>query len=424
MLGANVTIDDRFGRQDGLEIASSSSRAEFDSNSGSADNDSLNDIGEATISSSICSCCSSSYSAGASSAGSSSKLSQPDSHQIPDSVGIKRYGISELQMLVAQLGQPTYRADQLIEWLYGRGVIDYQMMSNLPGTLRESLLLEQPIAPPQIVERQQSTDGSRKYLLQLADGANIEVVGIPDKQRLTVCFSTQVGCGMGCSFCATGQIGLIRQLAPGEMVDQLLVVAKDFDRRVTNAVAMGEGEPFANYQATIEAMRLINHPLALNIGARHITVSTSGIIQGIMNLATEPEQFRLAVSLHSARQRTRDILMPGLSGQKVSALHQTLIAYGQASGRRISLEYSLIDGINDTELEIEALISFAEDLNCHINLIPLNPVGAVDAEVFKPTPTLAARAVRQQLLAAGIETSLRRSRGADIAGACGQLAGM
>jgi len=386
---------------------------------------------------------------------------------VPDEVGIKRYGIDELQNLVSALGEPVYRATQIVEWLYARGVGEYSEMTNLPQSLRNALAASQPLYTPRIVNRQVSQDGTRKYLLELVDGVCVETVGIPDRQRLTVCFSTQAGCSMGCPFCATGRLGLIRQLSAGEMLDQLTTVSRDFDQRITNVVAMGEGEPFANYNATLEALRLMNHPSALNIGARHITVSTAGIIPGIMSLAAEPEQFRLAVSLHSARQSTRNILMPGLRAYDLDSLHQTCMSYCQASGRRISIEFLLIDGMTDTDMEIDALIGFCEDLNCHVNLILMNGIddvrgagaasgsgaapgsgaasgagaasgsgaaseaGAVSgagaasgaAMHFRRSSLKRAQEVRNKLLAADIKTSLRRSRGSDIAAACGQLAG-
>jgi 23S rRNA (adenine2503-C2)-methyltransferase len=341
----------------------------------------------------------------------------------PETVGIKRYGITGLIEQLAELGQPAYRTQQLIEWLYGRGITSYDEMSNLPASLRQALADSQPLSYPQVRSRQLSRDGSRKYLLELVDGSCVECVGIPDDRRLTVCFSTQVGCAMDCQFCATGRIGLVRQLAPGEIVDQLTLVSRDFDQRVTNAVAMGEGEPFANYSATVEALRLMNHPSALNIGARHLAVSTCGLLAGIRAFSAEPEQFRLAVSLHSARQYTRDKLMPKLQSQKLPALQQALNNYVDKSGRRVSLEYLLIDGVNDTPPEIEALIDFCRSLHCYLNLIPLNPLAADAHSSYLPTPISRSRAIIQQLTAAGIEATLRRSRGADIAGACGQLAG-
>ena len=199
-----------------------------------------------------------------------------------------------------------------MRWVYGRGASSYDQMTDLPAGLRESLAGRLALPVPTVVDRQVSADGTRKYLLELADGSTVETVGLPAGDRLTVCFSTQAGCAMGCAFCATGQSGLTRDLGPGEMVDQVRVVADDFGARVTNAVAMGQGEPFANYDATLGALRLMNSPDGLGIGARHLTVSTCGLASAITRFATEPEQFTLAVSLHSARQPTRDRLMPGV----------------------------------------------------------------------------------------------------------------
>ncbi|MCL2339334.1 MAG: 23S rRNA (adenine(2503)-C(2))-methyltransferase RlmN [Actinomycetia bacterium] len=345
------------------------------------------------------------------------------SHALPATVGIKRFGRDGLAALLSTLGQPAYRTDQLLEWLYGRQAKSFAEMTTLPSQLREFLDREQPLWTPLLRRCLVSADGSRKYLLELADGSLVECVGIPDEERLTVCFSTQVGCAMRCAFCASGRLGLQRQLAAGEMVDQINVVSADFDQRVTNAVAMGEGEPFANYKATLDALRLLNQPRILAIGARRLTVSTSGLIPGIRNFSGEPEQFRLAVSLPSARQSTRDQLMPGLSQQPLDHLWQTLYDYNEISGRRFSLEYCLIQGVNNTSTELAELLDFCAELNCHVNLISLNVVAGVPPPDWQPVPLAEAQRIEQQLNAAGVIATLRRSRGADIAGACGQLAG-
>lgn len=338
-------------------------------------------------------------------------------------MGIKRYGADALEALIGDLQQPRYRSDQLVHWLYGRPLqpplLDYQQMANLPSALRSALAEREPLAAPTLLKRQASTDGSRKYLLGLADGERVECVGIPDNGRLTVCFSTQVGCAMGCVFCATGHLGLTRSLAPGEMLDQLLVVAADFQTRVSNAVAMGEGEPFANYDNTLAALRLMNDKRAMGIAARRLTVSSCGLIPAIRRFTNEPEQFTLAVSLHSAIQSSRDQLMPKLAQQSLDKLHRALTVYQKHSGRRVSLEYTLIDSINDTPEEIEALCTFCHGLKVHVNLIALNLGQTAELQASSPAR---AEAVRRQLEASGIETTLRRSRGSDIAGACGQLA--
>ena len=358
--------------------------------------------------------------------------------ELPAVIGIKRYGLPGLQALLQSWGQPAYRAKQLMTWLYQQpqpnqdiwSSCGYAEMTNLPAALRTRLEAEQSLARPVLIQRQLSKDGSRKYLLRLADGCCVETVGIPDGSggspqapsgRLTVCYSTQVGCGMGCTFCATGQGGLKRSLAPGEMADQLLLVAQDFSCRITNAVAMGEGEPFSNYSALLDALRIINHPQGLGIGARHLTVSSCGLLTGIAAFANEPEQFTLAISLHSAVQNTRDQLMPSLANQPLNALRAALLKYLDKTGRRLTLEVTLIANVNDTATELAALIDFARNMLCHVNLITLNPSESKAA--IAPSPPARCREIATALTAAGIECSIRRSRGADIAAACGQLKG-
>jgi 23S rRNA (adenine2503-C2)-methyltransferase len=268
------------------------------------------------------------------------------------------------------------------------------------------------------VKRETSADATRKYLLKLADGVTVEAVGLPEGDRLTVCFSTQAGCAMGCAFCATSAAGFTRDLGPGEMVDQVRLIADDFNRRVTNTVAMGQGEPFANYDATLGALRFLNAAENIGIGARHMTVSTCGIIAGIRRFAEEPEQFTLAVSLHSAVQSTRDRLMPGVRSVELPALRKALIGYAEKTHRRPSLEYALIDGVNDTDAELTALIDFTRGMLMHVNLIPVNPVAESG---FARASGLRVRAFERALEAARIDVSIRTERGADIDAACGQL---
>ena len=321
--------------------------------------------------------------------------------------------------LVEADGLPAYRARQLVSWLYGRLAGSFDDMTDLPASWRADLAARYALVHPALVERQDSRDGTRKYLWRLADGVLVESVGIPAGSRLTVCFSTQAGCAMGCTFCATGQGGFIRNLLPGEIAWQVALVARDFGARVSNAVAMGQGEPLLNYEATIGALRLMNDPAALGIGARHLTVSTCGIVPGIDRLAREPEQFTLAVSLHSAVQATRDRIMPGVRGWPLPRLKAALQRYAEATGRRPTLEYALIAGENDGGREVDALVAFAQGWLCHVNLIPVNPV--MGSDVRRPTDAAVA-AVADRLRHAGVETSVRASRGADIDAACGQLA--
>jgi 23S rRNA (adenine2503-C2)-methyltransferase len=357
---------------------------------------------------------------------------------VPNALGIKSYSSAQLRELLGSWGEPAFRAKQLVQWLYAQGATSYQEMTNLPKALRERLERAEPLTMPELCKQQVSRDGTRKYLLRLADGAYVETVGIPEENRLTVCFSTQVGCAIGCTFCATGTLGLTRSLGPGEMIDQLVVVAKDFKTRITNAVAMGEGEPFANYDATLAALRIMNSTDGLGIGARHLTVSSCGLIEPLKRFSTEPEQFTLAISLHSAVQATRDALMPALSNQPLDALRKGLISYRDKTGRRPSLEITLIDGITDTATEVAALIAYTQSLHCHVNLIALNnkqrdpTVKSPLLEKSEPFPSSRltpsspqrCKVIAAQLAKAGIECSIRRSRGLDIDGACGQLKGM
>ena len=224
---------------------------------------------------------------------------------------------------------------------------------------------------------------------------------------------------MGCMFCATGKNGLRRNLLPGEIVDQVLAVQEDYAQHVTNVVVMGQGEPFANYDAVLAALRIMNHKKLLNIGARHITLSTCGVIDGIRKLSEEPEQFTLAVSLHSARQEVRDRIMPAMKNQKLRDLHEVLNRYVDKTGRRYSLEYALMKDLNDSEEDFQALKAFCINELCHVNIIPLNKVeGSPIQTVSKAT----LKSWKDRLEAAGIAASVRQSRGSDIDGACGQLA--
>ncbi|MDR3136455.1 MAG: 23S rRNA (adenine(2503)-C(2))-methyltransferase RlmN [Coriobacteriales bacterium] len=358
-----------------------------------------------------------------------------------------------LREIATRYGQKPFRGDQLVHWLYGRGARDFAEMVNLPGDFRAKLDRDFEVAYPTLVKRQVAADKTRKYLVQLADGTLVETVAIPERRRLTVCLSTQVGCAMGCVFCATGQMGLMRSLAAGEMLDQLMMVRQDFadatggdavDRlpvapaavavaastsplRISNVVAMGQGEPFANYDATLAALRMINDPALYGIGARHITVSTCGLLRPLERFATEPEQFTLAISLHSAVQATRDALMPELSHQPLAQLREALIYYLQNTSRRPSLEYVLIAGVNDNAAELAALLDFCAvpAPGFHVNLIRLNPLPALASGASQPLTSAAPAAMRtfQKALAqANVSASVRTPRGADILGACGQLA--
>lgn len=336
---------------------------------------------------------------------------------------IKSLSHTELEALVEELGQPRFRVKQIEEWLYLRDCSIISKMDNIPKTLRESLDEQFFVGTLNLVMHQTSEDGTRKYLFELPGGACVETVGIPspDKKHLTVCFSSQAGCPMGCTFCATGRAGFTCNLTSGEMYDQVKLVSEDFGMRVTNVVCMGQGEPFLNYEAVLEALRRMNAKTGLGIGARHITVSTCGLLEGIRRFSHEPEQFTLAISLHSAIQETRNALMPGVSNISLGELRGAVKDYGELTKRRPSFEYAPIKGINDDDEHITALVDFCKGMLCHVNLIPLNPITPGQEADGMMIPSDRIEEIFQELSAHNIENSIRKSRGKDIDGACGQL---
>ncbi len=334
-------------------------------------------------------------------------------------IGVSQLDRAGLEAWLVARGEPRFRTGQLIRWLYQRSASSYEEMTDLPSALRRSLAEELPVARPVLESCLVSAlDDTRRYLWRLSDSATVESVGLPTPKRLTVCFSVQAGCAMECTFCATGKGGFVRNLGPGEMVEQVRLTAEDYGRRATNAVAMGQGEPFMNYAATLGALRLMNDADGLAIGARRLTISTCGVLEGITRLASEPEQFTLAVSLHSAVQSTRDRIMPALRGQPVSRLKTVLADYVTRTGRRPSIEYALMQGVNDSDRELAALIGFCRDLGSHVNLMPVNEVPAAG---FSRPPAGRVELFASKLTEAGIEASVRAERGSDIEAACGQL---
>ncbi len=337
------------------------------------------------------------------------------------------YQISDIYRILEELKQPRFRSKQLITWLYRNNASSYDDMTNLPKTLRQTLSECYPLLPLRVVDKQVSADDTRKYVFECADHTQIEAVGIPsldkkistqEPKHLTVCFSTQAGCAMQCAFCATGEEGLSRNLSSGEMVRQILAVQEDFSCRVTNVVSMGQGEPFQNYDAVLEALEYINSKDGLSIGARHITLSTCGVVSGIQKLSRVPHQFTLAISLHAAIQSTRDYLMPRCAGMPLPALKEALMTYVANTNRRVTFEYLMIDSINDSEEHLQALLSFCTDILCHINLIPCNHV---EGNRFSPSLKSVMKHWVSTLRSAGKECTIRNSRGSDIDGACGQL---
>lgn len=348
---------------------------------------------------------------------------KPDNSDTENSAGPKpilAYTLPELATLMAELKQPRFRVKQLTEWLYKHNAPDYDQMTTFPAALREALSEAAPLHRATVIKKQVSSDGTRKYLIEFVDGTYVEAVGLHTRDRLTACISSQAGCAMGCTFCATGAAGFGRNLYPGELAEQVRIISEDFSARVSNVVVMGQGEPFANYNATLAGLRILNSPDAFNIGARHITVSTCGLIEKINRFAEEPEQFVLAVSLHSAVQTTRNRIMPGVKGDTLADLKAALVRYNAKTSRRPSLEFALIEGVQTTEREITALTEFAHYTGAHVNLIPVNPIEG--SSVVAPSGHRIAQ-IAEQLRAAGVNATIRTERGSDIAAACGQLAG-
>ena len=332
---------------------------------------------------------------------------------------IKSYSIEQVEKILSDARLSPFRAGQILSWIYGKNASSYEEMTNIPKVIREQMTLAYPLYKPEVVVKQESEDASRKYLLKYHDDTLVEAVGLPSEDgRLTVCCSTQSGCAMSCDFCATASLGLKRSLHPGEIVDQVLALQEDYGMRVSNVVMMGQGEPFMNYDATIAALHILNNEKLVNIGSRRMTVSTCGILKGIERFSDEKEQFTLAVSLHSARQEVRDAIMPGMKGQPLKDLRETLVRYVEKTGRRITFEYALMKAVNDGPEDLLALVSYCRHLLCHVNLIPLNNV---EGSPYRPVSRAIMDEWKDELEKKGVAATVRRSLGQDIAAACGQL---
>lgn len=320
--------------------------------------------------------------------------------------------------MLVEWGEPAYRARQIMEWIYQRGVDQFSEMTNLPLALRKRLAEVAVIGRVHPKIHQQSADGTRKFLFELADGVTVESVLIPEGDRLTACISSQAGCGIGCSFCATAFGGLIRNLTAGEIIDQLIRVQQEADKRISNVVLMGMGEPLANYRAVLRAVRTMVHPQGLGIGQRHITISTSGIVPGIRRLAAENLQVVLAVSLHAPTDELRDQLVPINRKYPIALLLDACREYIAQTGRRITFEYVLIRNVNDSIGMAQKLVKRLESMHCHVNLIPLNPVAETG---FERPDAQQVQAFAEEVRQAGIPVTVRKEKGSDIDAACGQL---
>ena len=340
----------------------------------------------------------------------------------------------ELAAQFEEWGQPAYRVDQVLQWIHERRATSWEAMSNLPKGLREQLKETYTLTVLELARKQGSRDTTQKFLWRLADGAFIESVLIPANPSLygeasdrhTLCVSTQVGCAYGCRFCASGLEGWKRNLSAGEIVDQVQAVERDYfgsgvgsaERLVNNLVIMGMGEPLANYENLLKALKILNAPWGGGIGARKITISTSGLVPQIRKLAEEPLQFRLAISLHGATDEVREKIMPVNRKYPLKALTEACEYYEAKKGRMITLEYILIAGVNDGLDQVAPLTKLAQRLHAKVNLIPYNKVEGLPWE--RPGEEA------QERFLAGLEerdvtATLRREKGHDIDAACGQL---
>jgi len=328
----------------------------------------------------------------------------------------------ELQMLLTGWGEPPYRADQIWGWLYRRFAVSPEDMTDLPKSLRTRLAAETCLDPLMVLANLDSSDGqTHKTLFSLPDGPQVEAVLMGYQKRRTLCISTQAGCAMGCPFCGTGQGGFDRNLSSGEIMAQVLFYARLLaleERRVTNIVFMGMGEPLANYAATWAAIRRLNDPTGFGLGARAMTLSTVGLVPAICRMRREPEQVGLAVSLHAPTDELRDELVPINQRYPLAQLMGACREYIAATHRRVSFEYALMDGVNDSDEQAHQLADLLKDMLAHVNLIPLNPT---DDGPYRGSSKARVRAFASILEGGGVSTTLRLRRGIDIQAGCGQL---
>ncbi|MCL2298822.1 MAG: 23S rRNA (adenine(2503)-C(2))-methyltransferase RlmN [Firmicutes bacterium] len=324
----------------------------------------------------------------------------------------------ELQAALAPLHLPAYRSKQIFDWLQRRGAQSAGEMTNLPKELRERLTAEFFISSCEIVRKQVSAGGARKYLFQLHDGQAIESVVMRYSYGYSVCVSTQAGCKMACAFCASGQQGFTRDLTSGEMLAQIHAAQKDLGEPISHVVLMGMGEPLDNYENSVKFLRLASHPEGLHIGQRKISISTCGLVPQIGRLAGERLGVTLSVSLHAPNDALRNQLMPVNKAYPIGALLAACGRYAKAAGRRVSFEYALFRDVNDSPAHARELASKLKGLLCHVNLIPANPVPELGFARSKPEQI---RAFQEILEQSGLAVTVRRSLGGDIDAACGQL---
>lgn len=332
---------------------------------------------------------------------------------------IKSLNFEQLKEEVARMGEKSFRASQLYDWMHVKLAESYEEMTNLPAAFRAKLAQEYPLTVARPVREQTSRiDGTKKFLFELADGNLVESVWMRYRHGISVCISSQVGCRMGCRFCASTLDGLERNLAPSEMLEQIYRIRRLTGERVSNVVVMGTGEPLDNYDNLLQFLRMLTDEHGLHISQRNVTVSTCGLVPRMYELADERLQITLALSLHAATDEKRRALMPVANRYTIKELMEVCRYYFEKTGRRITFEYSLVGGVNDTAEDAKELIALAGPICCHVNLIPVNPIKERD---YVQSDQGAIQAFKNKLEKNKINVTIRREMGRDIDGACGQL---
>lgn len=331
---------------------------------------------------------------------------------------IKQYNLEELKQELINLNEKPFRAEQIFKWIYEEKVKTFDEMTNLSLELREKLKQNYSMCNFNILKKQESNDGTIKYLFDVLDGNAIETVLMKYHHGYSICVSSQIGCKMGCKFCASTGINFIRDLTCGEIIEEILLVEQDTNVRISNVVFMGIGEPLDNYDNVIKAIRIINHPKGLNIGARHISISTSGIVPKIYKLADENIQCTLSISLHATNNKKRSEMMPVNNSYPIEELLQACKDYIEKTNRRISFEYALAKRNNDNLEDAKELVKLLRGMNCHVNLIPINKI---ENGEFDKSSNENIMKFRDYLNDHGIVATIRRELGSDIDAACGQL---
>ena len=332
---------------------------------------------------------------------------------------VKSMTLDELKSYMKEIGEKEFRGKQIYEWMHKKLCASYEEMLNIPVSLKEKCKEQAVLTTLELVTQQTSEiDGTTKFLFVLEDGNLVESVRMRYKHGNSVCISTQVGCRMGCKFCASGIDGLVRNLTPAEMLEQIYRIQRYDGERVTNVVLMGTGEPLDNYDNVLRFLALLSDENGLNISQRNITVSTCGLVPKIRQLAEEKLQITLALSLHAPNDEKRKAIMPVANSYSMEEVLSACGYYFEKTGRRLTFEYSLVHGVNDSKADALELSSKLRGLNCHVNLIPVNPVKELG---FETVTRKAAEAFMEQLIKCGVNATVRREMGRDIDGACGQL---